>query len=189
MFSQFFINRPKFAFVISIVITLVGLIALNTLPVSMFPDIAPPQVSVYANYTGADAETIEEAVIRPIEDQINGVEDMIYIDSSASDGSATITVTFASGVDLDMAMVNVQNRVSAAEPMLPEDVRRMGVNVRKQSSNMLMGVNLIASDPQYDQVYLSNYANNYLKDPLAPYQRCSSGGGNGSSDLQYAYLA
>ncbi|MGI9276165.1 MAG: efflux RND transporter permease subunit [Endozoicomonas sp.] len=167
MFSQFFINRPKFAFVISIVITLVGLIALNTLPVSMFPDIAPPQVAVYASYPGADAETIEEAVIRPIEDQVNGVEDMIYIDSSASDGSATITVTFNSGVDLDMAMVNVQNRVSSAEPMLPEDVRRLGVNVRKQSSNMLLGVNLISSDPQYDQVYLSNYANNYLKDPMA----------------------
>ena len=167
MFSQFFINRPKFAFVISILITLVGLIALNTLPVAQFPDIAPPQVSVYASYTGADSETIEEAVIRPIEDQVNGVEDMIYIDSSASDGSATITITFASGTDLDMALVNVQNRVSAAEPMLPEDVRRLGVNVRKQSSNMLLGINLISTDPQYDQVYLSNYANNYLRDPLA----------------------
>ena len=167
MFSQFFISRPKFAFVIAIVITLVGLIALNTLPVAQFPDITPPQVSVYASYPGADAETIEEAVIRPIEDQVNGVEDMIYIDSSASDGSATITVTFSSGTDLDMAMVNVQNRVAAAEPTLPEDVRRLGVNVRKQSSNMLLGINLISDDPQYDQVYLSNYANNYLKDPLA----------------------
>ena len=167
MFSQFFINRPKFAFVISIVITLVGLIALNTLPVSQFPDITPPQVSVYASYPGADAETIEKAVIRPIEDQINGVEDMIYIDSSASDGSASITVTFSTGTDLDMAMVNVQNRVSTAEPMLPEEVRRLGVNVQKQSSNMLLGINLISHDPQYDQVYLSNYANNNIKDPLA----------------------
>ena len=170
MLSQFFINRPKFAFVISIVITLVGLIALNTLPVSMFPDIAPPQVSVYANYPGADAETVEEAVIRPIEDQVNGVEDMIYMESSASDGSATVTVTFRTGTDLDMAMVNVQNRVASAEPILPDAVRRLGVNVRKQSSNMLLGVNLISNDPQYDQVYLSNYANNFLRDPLARIQ-------------------
>ena len=167
MFSQFFINRPKFAFVISIVITLVGLIALNTLPVSMYPDIAPPQVSISASYPGADAETIEQAIIRPIEDQVNGVEDMLYIDSSASDGSASITVTFESGVDLNMAMVNVQNRVSAAELKLPEDVRRMGVSVRKQSSNMLLGINLTSTTPRYDQIYLSNYANNYLRDQLS----------------------
>ncbi|AMO55440.1 RND transporter [Endozoicomonas montiporae] len=167
MFSQFFINRPKFAFVISIVITLVGLIALNTLPVAMFPDITPPQITVNASYPGADAETIEEAIIRPLEDNINGVENMLYMESSADDGSATVTVTFQSGVDQDMAMVNVQNRVSAAEPILPEDVRRMGVRVRKQSSNMLLGINLISDRPEYDGVYLSNYANNYLKDPLA----------------------
>ena len=167
MFSQFFINRPKFAFVISIVITLVGLIALNTLPVAMFPDITPPQIRVSAAYPGADAETIEEAIIRPLEDNINGVEDMIYMESSADDGSASVTITFRSGVDQDMAMVNVQNRVAAAEPILPEDVRRMGVRVRKQSSNMLMGVNLISDRPEYDGIFLNNYANNYLLDPLA----------------------
>lgn len=167
MFSQFFINRPKFAFVISIVITLVGLIALNTLPVAMFPDITPPQITVNASYPGADAETIEEAVIRPLEDNINGVEDMLYMESSADDGSATVTITFESGVNQDMAMVNVQNRVAVAEPILPEDVRRMGVRVRKQSSSMLLGINLISDRPEYDSVYLSNYANNHLKDPLA----------------------
>lgn len=168
MFSQFFINRPKFAFVISIVITLVGLIALSTLPVSQYPEITPPQISINAVYPGADAETVEKAIIRPIEEQVNGVEDMLYIDSSAgNDGSATITVTFASGVDQDMAMVNVQNRVSVAEPSLPEDVRRMGVTVNKQSSNMLLGVNLVSDKEEYDMVYLSNYANNYLKEPLA----------------------
>ena len=167
MFSQFFINRPKFAFVISIVITLVGLIALNTLPVAMFPDITPPQITVNASYPGADAETIEEAVIRPLEDNINGVEDMLYMESSADDGSATVTITFESGVDQDMAMVNVQNRVAVAEPILPEDVRRLGVRVRKQSSNMLLGINLISDRPEYDGIYLNNYANNYLKDPLA----------------------
>ena len=140
MFSQFFINRPKFAFVISILITLVGLISMITLPVAMYPEITPPQISIYASYPGADAETVEKSVIRPIEEQVNGVEDMIYIDSSAgNDGSATITVTFKSGINDDMALVNVQNRVSVAEPMLPEDVRRLGVTVNKQSSNMLLG--------------------------------------------------
>ena len=167
MFSQFFINRPKFAFVISIVITMVGLIALRTLPVAMFPEITPPQITVNASYPGANAETIEEAVIRPLEDNINGVEDMIYMDSSANDGSATVTITFATGVDQDMAMVNVQNRVAVAEPILPEDVRRMGVRVRKQSSNMLLGINLISPDGNYDGIFLNNYANNYLKDPIA----------------------
>ena len=167
MFSQFFINRPKFAFVISIVITLIGLIALNTLPVAMFPDITPPQITVNASYPGADAETIEEAVIRPLEDNINGVEDMLYMESSANDGSATVTITFQSGVDQNMAMVNVQNRVAVAETVLPEDVRRSGVRVRKQSSSMLLGINLISDRPEYDSIYLSNYANNYLKDPLA----------------------
>ncbi|MGB1272350.1 MAG: efflux RND transporter permease subunit, partial [Endozoicomonas sp.] len=168
MFSQFFINRPKFAFVISIVITLVGLIALSTLPVSQYPEITPPQIPISAVYPGADAETVEKAIIRPIEEQVNGVEGMLYIDSSAgNDGSASITVTFASGVDQDMAMVNVQNRVSVAEPSLPEDVRRMGVRVNKQSSNMLLGVNLVSDKEEYDMVYLSNYANNYLKEPLA----------------------
>lgn len=168
MFSQFFINRPKFAFVISIVITLVGLISLAVLPVSQYPEIAPPQITVNAMYPGADAGTVEEAVIRPIEEQINGVEGMIYIESTAgNNGSASITVTFETGTDQDMAMVDVQNRVSVAEPSLPEDVRRLGITVRKQSSNMLLGINLISDKEEYDMVYLSNYANNYLKDPLA----------------------
>ena len=167
MFSQFFINRPKFAFVISIVITLVGLIALNALPVAMFPDITPPQVNVSASYPGADAETIEEAVIRPLEDNINGVEGMIYMESSADEGSASVTITFESGINQDIAMVNVQNRVAIAQPVLPEDVRRTGVRVRKQSSNMLLGINLISDRPEYDGIFLNNYANNYLKDTLS----------------------
>ncbi|WP_257297316.1 efflux RND transporter permease subunit [Endozoicomonas sp. YOMI1] len=167
MISQFFINRPKFAFVISIVITLVGLISLTTLPVSMFPEITPPQVTISATYPGADAETLESAVMRPIEEQVNGVEGMIYMDSKAyNNGSVSITVTFDSGTNQDIAMVNVQNRVSAAEPGLPEQVRRLGISVRKQSSNMLLGVNLISESGKYDQVYLSNYASNYLSDPM-----------------------
>ncbi len=167
MISQFFINRPKFAFVISIVITLVGLIALSTLPVSMFPEITPPQITISASYPGADAETLETSVMRPIEEQVNGVEGMIYMDSTASNsGSVSITVTFESGIDQDIAMVNVQNRVSAAEPSLPQQVRRLGINVRKQSSNMLMGINLISPDSTFDEIYLSNYASNYLIDPM-----------------------
>lgn len=168
MFSQFFINRPKLAFVVSLVITLVGLIAITTLPVAMYPDITPPQIIINASYPGADAETVEQSVIRPIEEQVNGVEGMLYINSSAgNDGSAAITVTFDSGTDSDMALVNIQNRVAVAEPMLPEDVRRLGVMVNKQSANMLLGVNLVSSDPEVDGVFLSNYASNYLLEPLA----------------------
>ena len=168
MFSQFFINRPKFAFVISIVITLIGLISLGTLPITQYPNITPPSVSISAVYPGADAETVEKAVIRPIEEQINGVEGMIYIDSTAgNDGSASINITFESGIDDDIAQINVQNRVSAAEPKLPEEVRRMGVNVRKQSSNWLLGVNLYSPNGTYDGIFLNNYAENYIKEPLA----------------------
>ncbi|PJE80391.1 Efflux pump membrane transporter BepG [invertebrate metagenome] len=168
MISQFFINRPKFAFVISIVIVMVGLISLRTLPVTMFPDIAPPQVTIDASYPGADAETVEAAVVRPIEEQVNGVEDMIYIESTSdNNGSATITVTFKTGIDQDMALVNVQNRVAVAEPSLPEDVRRLGVTVRKQSANMLLGVNLSSPDNSHDGVFLSNYATNNLQETLS----------------------
>ncbi len=168
MFSQFFINRPKFAFVISIVITLVGLLSLGILPITQYPNITPPTVSVSAFYPGADAETVERAVIRPIEEQLNGVEGMIYIDSTAgNDGSAAITITFESGTDDDVAQINVQNRVSAAEPKLPEEVRRLGVNVRKQSSSWLMGVSLYSPDGSYDGIFLNNYMENNIKEPIA----------------------
>ncbi|GAA4652496.1 multidrug efflux RND transporter permease subunit [Kistimonas scapharcae] len=168
MISQFFIHRPKFAFVISIVITLAGLISLYTLPVNMYPELAPPQVTVSAVYPGASASVVEESVIRPIEEQINGVEDMLYIESTASNnGSASITVTFKSGTDDDMAQVNVQNRVAIAESSLPEEVRRQGITTIKQSSNMLMGINLFAKGNKFDQIFLSNYATNYLTEPLA----------------------
>ncbi len=175
MISQLFINRPKFAFVISIVITLVGLIALSILPIAQYPNITPPKVSISAVYPGADAETVEKAVIRPIEEQVNGVEGMISIESTAgNDGSASISITFASGTDDDIAQVNVQNRVSAAEPKLPEEVRRLGINVRKESSNWLMGINLISTKSEYDEIYLSNYAENYLKEPISRIHGVSS---------------
>ncbi|TVQ38085.1 MAG: hydrophobe/amphiphile efflux-1 family RND transporter, partial [Wenzhouxiangella sp.] len=134
--SELFLERPKFAFVLSILITLGGLLALQNLPVNMYPDLAPPQVQVRAVYPGATAEVVAEAVVRPIEQRLNGVEGMIYIESSAtSDGAAVITVTFATGTDVDMAQVNVQNRVKLAERQLPEEVRREGVVVRKQAGN------------------------------------------------------
>jgi HAE1 family hydrophobic/amphiphilic exporter-1 len=168
MFSHFFISRPKFAFVISIVLTLAGLIGLGQLPVNLYPEITPPQVKINAVYPGASAQVVEEALLRPIEEQINGVEDMLYIESSASnDGAAEITVTFKQGTDPDLAQINVQNRVAIAEPSLPSEVTRQGVRVSKQSSNMLMGINLVADDPSLDRIYLSNYATNFLTEPLA----------------------
>ena len=125
MISATFISRPKFALVISIVITLAGLIAMSLLPVNMYPQITPPQVQITAIYPGASAQVVEEAVIRPIEEQVNGVEDMMYIESTAANnGTATITVYFKVGTDGDMAQVNVQNRVALAESGLPEEVKR-----------------------------------------------------------------
>jgi len=166
--SEFFLQRPKFAFVLSILITLAGLLALQGLPVNMYPDLAPPQVQVRTIYPGASADAVAEAVVRPIEQRLNGVEGMIYIESStSSDGSATITVTFATGTDADMAQVNVQNRVKLAESQLPEEVRREGVVVRKQAGNMLMGINLVSESPDLDGLFLSNYANTSLLESIA----------------------
>ncbi|WP_421911903.1 efflux RND transporter permease subunit [Marinobacter sp.] len=167
MISSVFIQRPKFAFVISILITLAGLLALRGLPVNMYPDMAPPQVQVTASLPGASSQVVEEAVIRPIEQQLNGVEGMIYIESTAaSDGTAKITLTFESGTDTDIAQVNVQNRVALAEPFLPDEVRRQGVVVSKQAGNMLMGINLTSNRSDLDGVFLSNYASNNLVEAL-----------------------
>ncbi|MTI76427.1 MAG: multidrug efflux RND transporter permease subunit [Marinobacter sp.] len=167
MISRVFIHRPKFAFVISILITLAGLLALRILPVNMYPDMAPPQIQVNASLPGASSQVVEEAVIRPVEQQLNGVEGMIYIESTASsDGTAKITLTFESGTDTDIAQVNVQNRVALAEPFLPDEVRRQGVVVSKQAGNMLMGINLTSERPDLDGVFLSNYASNNLVEAL-----------------------
>jgi HAE1 family hydrophobic/amphiphilic exporter-1 len=167
MISKTFIHRPKFAFVISIVITLAGLIAMGILPVNMYPQITPPQVQITAVYPGASAQVVEESVIRPIEEKINGVEDMMYIESTASNnGSATITVFFKVGIDDDMAQVNVQNRVALAQSSLPSEVTRQGVTVKKKSSSMLMAINLFSKQADIDQLFLSNYATNSLTEPL-----------------------
>ncbi|NMP31228.1 multidrug efflux RND transporter permease subunit [Thalassotalea sp. M1531] len=168
MISRVFIERPKFAFVISIVITLAGIIASSVLPVNMYPQITPQQVEITAIYPGASAQVVEEAVIRPIEEQINGVEDMMYIESTASNnGTATINVFFKVGTDGDIAQVNVQNRVALAETSLPQEVTRQGVSVKKKSSNMLMAINLYGEKEGIDQLFLSNYATNKLTEPLA----------------------
>ncbi|MBA6379995.1 MULTISPECIES: efflux RND transporter permease subunit [unclassified Colwellia] len=167
MISKTFIHRPKFAFVISIVITLAGLIAMGLLPVNMYPQITPPQVQITAVYPGASAQVVEESVIRPIEEKINGVEDMMYIESTASNnGSATITVFFKVGIDDNMAQVNVQNRVALAQSALPSEVTRLGVTVKKKSSSMLMAINLFSKQAEIDQLFLSNYATNSLTEPL-----------------------
>ena len=139
MISKTFIERPKFAMVVSIVITLAGLISIALLPVAEFPQITPPQVSVTTAYPGANAQTLVDAVAGPIEQRVNGAEGMIYMQStSADDGSYTLNVTFDFGTDPDQAQVNVQNLVNQAEPILPEEVKRQGVMVRKQSTDMLM---------------------------------------------------
>jgi HAE1 family hydrophobic/amphiphilic exporter-1 len=165
--SHFFIDRPKFAIVISIVITLVGSLALITLPVAQYPDITPPVVTVTANFPGASPEILERTVIKPLEDNINGVEDMIYISSTAdTTGTSTTSITFAPNTDPDIAQVNVQNRVSQALPNLPEQVRRLGVTVKRQSTTMLLGVSIISPDNTYSSLFLNNYAKQFVVDPL-----------------------
>lgn len=168
MLSRFFIDRPKFAIVVSVVIVLTGAIAVTQLPVSMYPEITPPQVQVSAFYPGASAEVVEATVGAPIEQQVNGVEDMIYMSSTSSNnGSYQLSVTFRVGVDPDIAAVNVQNRVALATPQLPSEVVQRGVSVRKSSTSMLMVVNLNSPNGTWDDVFLGNYAGIYLKDALS----------------------
>ncbi|WP_299812884.1 efflux RND transporter permease subunit [uncultured Roseibium sp.] len=168
MFSSFFIYRPKFALVISIVITIAGVLGYLSLPVEQFPDITPPVVNVTATYTGASAEVLEDTVAAPIEGQVNGVDDMIYMQSTSSaSGTYSLDVTFAVGTDPDIATVNVQNRVSQATSQLPSDVTAQGVTVQKSSTNMLLVVTLYSPNGTFDPVFLSNYASINLKDTLA----------------------
>jgi hydrophobe/amphiphile efflux-1 (HAE1) family protein len=156
---NFFIERPVFASVIAIVIVIAGAISIPTLPVAQFPEITPPTVQVTASYTGANAEVVEETVTTPLEESINGVEGMIYMDSvSNDDGTMTITVTFDVGYDLDIAEVDTQIRVQNALPQLPDEVYREGVLVRKVSTDFVIAVNLISPDGKYDDLFLSNYA-------------------------------
>jgi hydrophobe/amphiphile efflux-1 (HAE1) family protein len=167
-FSHFFIDRPVFAAVISIIVVLVGAFAYPTLPVAQYPEIAPPTITVTAFYPGASAEVIADTVATPLEQEINGVEDMIYMSSSStSDGQLTITLTFKLGADLNNAQVLVQNRVASAEPRLPEDVRRLGVVTRKASPDLLMVIHLYSPDGTRSPEYISNYATLQVRDRLA----------------------
>lgn len=166
--SKFFINRPIFAFVISLLIILAGGVTLFSLPISLYPDITPPTVQVTAYYPGANAEVISQTVAAPIEDKVNGVENMLYMTStSSSAGVYTLTVTFEVGTDVDMATVLVQNRVNQATASLPNEVTRMGVVTEKKSSSILMMIGLTSDDPElYNNVYLSNYASLNIVDEL-----------------------
>ncbi len=167
-FSHFFIARPIFASVLSLVILIIGSIAYLTLPVAQFPEIVPPTIAVHASYPGANAVTVADTVASVIEQEVNGVEDMIYMYSqSTDDGEMSLRVTFDVGTDIDKAQVLVQNRVSAAEPRLPEEVRRNGITVNKRAPDLLLVVHLVSPDKTYDQVYISNYAILNVVDELA----------------------
>ncbi|MFO0807356.1 MAG: multidrug efflux RND transporter permease subunit [Gemmataceae bacterium] len=167
MFARFFIDRPIFAAVLSIVITLSGGVAVFTLPLAMYPSITPPTVQVDCRYPGASAQTVAESVAAPIEQQVNGVEGMFYMSSQCTnDGSYNLTVTFAPGINLNMAQVLVQNRVALAVPSLPDVIKATGVTVRKRSPDILLSVNINAPDGRFDQLYLSNYAMLHLREEL-----------------------
>ena len=167
-FTNFFIDRPIFAAVLSIVIVLVGGLALIALPITQYPEIAPPTVVVTTAYPGADAKVVAETVATPIEQEVNGVEDMLYMSSqSTNSGNMALTISFRPGTNLDKSQVLVQNRVALAEPRLPDEVRRQGISVKKRSPDLSLVVNLVSPDKRYDSIYLSNYALLQVKDTLA----------------------
>lgn len=168
MFSKFFIERPVFANVIAIMTMLIGAVTIFWLPVEQFPQITPPTVTVSTSYPGADAQVLSDTVASPVEQEINGVEGMLYMSSTcASDGSYRLTVTFEVGTDLDKAQVLIQNRVAIAQPRLPQEVQRQGITTKKQSTSIIMVVGLTSPNGEYDSLFLSNYATLRVKDALS----------------------
>ena len=166
-FSHFFVDRPIFATVLAIVLVIVGSVAYSGLPVAQYPEIAPPTIVVRASYPGANADTVAATVATPIEQEVNGVEGMLYMSSySTGDGNMSLTITFKLGTDLDKAQVLVQNRVAIATPRLPDDVKRLGVTTLKSSPDLMMVVHMLSPDNTYDQLYVSNYARNNVRDEL-----------------------
>ena len=166
-FSRFFIDRPIFAVVIATVITILGAICYTVLPIAQYPEVVPPTVQVTATYPGASAETVAETVAAPIEQEINGVDGMLYQSSqSTGDGRLVITVTFRQGTNLDTAQTLVQNRVAIAIPRLPEEVQRLGVVTKKTAPDILLAINLISPDHSLDDAYISNYAVTRIRDEL-----------------------
>jgi multidrug efflux pump subunit AcrB len=169
--AHFFIARPRFAIVLSTFVTLLGLGALLVLPVAQYPQIVPPTVEITTVYPGASADTVARTVATPLEQQINGVENMLYMSSqSTGDGRLTITVTFRIGADLNVSQMLTQNRVQDALPRLPEDVQRLGVQVRKATPSILLGVHIYSPNSSRDTLYLSNYTTLHIKDTLARLQ-------------------
>src|SRR6187455_509651 len=165
--SHFFIDRPIFASVVSIVIVILGAVAFTRLPIAQYPEIAPPVINVSGQYPGASAAVVASTVVAPIEEQINGVERMLYVSSNSNgDGRFSIGVTFDLGTDLDIAQVQVQNRVATALPRLPADVRNIGVSVAKASSDLMMVVHMLSPDKSRDPLFISNYAALEVKDAL-----------------------
>ena len=167
MISRFFIDRPIFATVLSVVITLIGGISLFFLPIAQYPRITPPGVSISISYPGASAQVVADTVGAPIEQQVNGVEGMLYMSSnSGNDGTYSLTVTFDVGTDLNTAVVKVQNRVALAMPQLPTQVQNQGITIRKKTPDILMIVNFYCTNGRYDDIYLSNYATINVRDEL-----------------------
>ncbi len=165
--KNFFLDHPVFSIVVSVVIFLVGIIGLTMLPVDQYPQIVPPVVRISASYPGADAQTVTQAVATPIEQEINGVPGMLYMESSSSNsGSFNAAVTFDISTDPDLAAVDIQNRVKKAEARLPAEVVKNGISVEKESAGKLLTITLLSSDPKYDEVYLSNYATLNVLDML-----------------------
>src|SRR4029453_12404054 len=166
--SRFFIDRPIFAAVVSLVFVILGIVSFGRLPVAQYPEIAPPVINITGQYPGASAEVVADTVVTPLEQQINGVENMLYVSSnSTGDGRFTIAVTFELGTNLDIAQVQVQNRVAIAQPRLPADVRNIGVTVAKASPDLMMVVHLYSPDKSRDTLFISNYANVQVTDVLS----------------------